>query len=103
MTQTSAILDHLRAGGTLTPGQALEEFGCFRLAARVNDCRKLLEPGEVIVSERWTTPRGKSVARYSLVRREPAQVTLWSEPVRVTADATQGMARTNAYGPRRGL
>jgi hypothetical protein len=39
MTQSQAILEHLKAGNTLTPIEALNLFGCFRLAARVSDLR----------------------------------------------------------------
>ena len=40
MTQTNKILEHLLTGEELTPLEALEKFGCFRLAARVYDLRK---------------------------------------------------------------
>ncbi len=62
-TQNDAILAYLQAGGTLTPLDALERFGCFRLGARVWD---LKERGYNIVSERLTVPGGKVVAKYSL-------------------------------------
>ncbi len=35
-TQTEQIFDHLAAGHSLTPQQALQQFGCFRLAAIVH-------------------------------------------------------------------
>ena len=38
-TQCEAILKHLQTRGTLTPIDALREYGCFRLAARINDLR----------------------------------------------------------------
>ena len=77
MSQTEKILDCLRSGNTITPAEALEWYGCFRLAARIADAKALLADDEVIVTERYHTPRGAIVARYRLVRREPAQVTLW--------------------------
>lgn len=40
MTQNEMILNHLVKGFSLTPRQALESFGCMRLAARINDLRK---------------------------------------------------------------
>lgn len=76
-SQADSILAHLRAGHTITPGQALDEFGCFRLAARISDIKAILGPDEEIVNLGLALPNGKHVARYSLVRREPAQVTLW--------------------------
>ncbi len=76
MTQTEHLLAALRSGGVVTPRDALQLWGCFRLAARVNDAKKLLEPGEVILSERVTVSPGVVVARYRLVRREPSQLAL---------------------------
>lgn len=40
MTQTQRILIYLKTGKTLTPIEALNKFGCFRLAARIADLRK---------------------------------------------------------------
>ena len=40
MTQNQEIKDHLESGQTLTPLQALNKFGCFRLAARILDLRE---------------------------------------------------------------
>ena len=62
-SQTSGILDYLEKGGDLTAIEALNYFGCFRLAARINDLRNL---GWNIVKESITTPTGKRVAKYSL-------------------------------------
>ncbi len=60
MTQTQQILDALRRG-PLTPLEALERFGVFRLAAR---CHELRQMGHPIVVEKIKTPNGKRVARY---------------------------------------
>ena len=38
-TQNQIILDHLKNKGSLTPLQALSEYGCMRLGARVFDLR----------------------------------------------------------------
>lgn len=38
-SQCAQILKWLREGKPLTPLLALEQFGCFRLAARINDLR----------------------------------------------------------------
>ncbi len=40
MTQKNAILEYLRAGNTLTPLEALNKFGCFRLGARIWDLKQ---------------------------------------------------------------
>jgi len=39
MTQTQRILIYLKTGKSLTPIEALQKFGCFRLAARISDLR----------------------------------------------------------------
>ena len=39
-SQNTKILNYLSKGRVLTPIQALEKFGCFRLAARISDLRK---------------------------------------------------------------
>lgn len=62
MTQNDLILDALKRG-PLTPLEALERFGCFRLAARVRDLR---ERGHAIAVERHELANGKKVARYRL-------------------------------------
>ena len=40
MTQTQRILIYLKTGKSLTPLEALQKFGCLRLAARVADLRR---------------------------------------------------------------
>lgn len=62
-TQSRAILDALRHGDALTPLEALNRFGCFRLAARVHDLRRM---GYPVQEETIKTATGKRVARYRL-------------------------------------
>lgn len=78
MSQADRIYRHLQLAGEdgITPQQALDGIGCFRLAARIAELRASLPTGEVIVNVGYTTPSGKHVARYRLVRREPAQLVL---------------------------
>lgn len=40
MTQTDRILRHLREHGSITPLEALREFGCMRLGARIYDLKR---------------------------------------------------------------
>lgn len=40
-TQTKAILKHLQDGKTITPIDALNLYGCFRLSARIHDIRSM--------------------------------------------------------------
>ena len=72
MTQTTEVLRLLRERGEagLTPIEALEEVGSFRLAARIADAKALLGPDEEIVTVRATEERsGKTFARYVLRKR----------------------------------
>lgn len=39
-TQTAKILQHMRLHGSITPMDALQCYGCMRLAARIADLRK---------------------------------------------------------------
>lgn len=63
MTQTDAILTALKEGRTLTPLDALSEFGCLRLAARVRDLRDAGHPIETTIE---TNDNGKRFARYAM-------------------------------------
>ena len=60
-TQNAAILTFLQAGNTLTSLEALDRFGCNRLAARVADLR---EAGHPITAQMVTLANGKRVAQY---------------------------------------
>ena len=62
MTQAQRIHAYLKSGRTLTPLQALRRFGCFRLAARINDLR-----GRGVRIRTELVPAGDTkVARYRL-------------------------------------
>jgi len=62
-TQAGRILAYLREGNRLTALEALERFGCFRLAARVHELRR---EGHAIRERTVETRGGKRVAEYSL-------------------------------------
>ena len=64
-TQADMILAALRAGRALTPMDALDEFGCMRLGARIYDLR---QAGHDITERMVETPSGKHVAEYRLTR-----------------------------------
>lgn len=68
MTQCEMIKNHLHEFGSITPGTALEEYGCFRLSARIAE---LKEQGMKIIteSERRKNRFGKTV-RYARYRYE---------------------------------
>ena len=84
MTQTDEVVRLLRQQGErgLTPLEALEWIGSFRLAARISDAKDLIRDDEEIVTERATTASGKSVARYVLrprTVRGPVQTAIWTD------------------------
>lgn len=70
MTQAEQILAHLERRGSINPLEALDRYGCFRLAARIAD---LKAEGHNITSEPFKTPKGATVARYRLVNSEAQQ------------------------------
>ena len=76
MSQQRRLLDLLRerreAG--VTPLDALDLLGSFRLGARIFELRA---QGYDIRSETYTTPNGAHVARYVL-RERPVQLEAWS-------------------------
>ncbi len=61
--QAALILGHLRHYGDITPMEALGQYRCFRLAARINDLRA---EGHRIITEAQRG-EGKRWARYRLV------------------------------------
>ena len=59
-TQTKAIRAHLLNGGSLTALEALNLFGCFRLASRINELAVDMD-----IKREWVTlGNGKRVIRY---------------------------------------
>jgi len=65
-SQTKMIKAHLEKGGSLTAIEALMEFKCFRLAARIKDLR---DRGYPIESQTITLENGKRVANYYMGNR----------------------------------
>ncbi len=70
-SQSALILSWLQSGKPLTAKEALDRFGCFRLAARIND---LTNAGHVIHAKqiRVRNRDGKlcRIAEYSMSRPE---------------------------------
>lgn len=60
---TEKIAKHLQAGHAVTPIQAINKWGCTRLAARIHDLRNL---GMNIIAI-TTTIKGKRFAKYILI------------------------------------
>jgi hypothetical protein len=62
-TQNQMILSYLEKGKSLTPLDALNKFGCFRLAARISDLRK----DGLNIATKYVTKEGKNYASYKLI------------------------------------
>ena len=60
-SQNKAIKAHLKKGNSITAMQALKQFGCFRLAARIKD---LKDSGMVIDKAMIANKEGKHYALY---------------------------------------
>ena len=66
-TQSEMILEYLRKGYSITPLEALKEFGCFRLGARIWELKQRGYNIEMQLSE---VMGGKHVAEYRLAKKE---------------------------------
>ena len=63
MSQTTQIANYLNKGKKLTPIDALNKFGCFRLAARIADLRN---NGMNIKTTIVKLKNKKQIAQYSV-------------------------------------
>ena len=63
MSQNKQIADYLNKGKKLTTIDALNKFGCFRLASRINDLRN---EGMKISTKIIKLENKKQIAQYSL-------------------------------------
>ena len=61
-TQKYQILNHLQSGKKITPLEALDQFGCMRLASRINELRDEGYPIETKIM----SDKDKRWAEYSL-------------------------------------
>ncbi len=76
MSQAQSILDHLNVHGSITSMQAINSFGCTRLAARVKD---LEQAGYVIPRETIeVVNRNGKRCRVTLYKRPHYQIELFS-------------------------
>ena len=62
-SQTERILEWMLQGHPITPIDALDRFGSFRLGARIAEIKA---KGYLVYSEFITTPSGKKVKQYHL-------------------------------------
>jgi hypothetical protein len=63
--QAALVLDHLQNFPSITPLEALQRYGCFRLAARIYELR---DAGHSIVTHRMHAGAKRNVAVYVLVQ-----------------------------------
>ena len=63
MSQNKQIADYLNKGKKLTTLDALNKFGCFRLASRINDLRN---EGMKISTKIIKLENKKQIAQYSI-------------------------------------
>ena len=66
-TQRQRVLAHLMSGKSITPIEALDLYGSFRLSSIIFDLR---EQGYDIRTEMVTIRKGTRVARYSLAEKK---------------------------------
>ena len=68
MSQTDAIREHLLTGRSITPLEALRQYGCMRLGARIEELRKSGMPIETTMD-----PDPQTGKRYASYRHVPAE------------------------------
>ena len=66
VTQKSKIMSHLQSGQSLTPIDALERYGCFRLAAIIHTLKN--DYGMDIKTELIKNKYGTKYGKYTLVK-----------------------------------
>ena len=66
LSQTKTILKYLQEGNTISPLEALEKFGCFRLGARIWE----LKDQGFNIQPTMVKNNGKHFASYKLVKNE---------------------------------
>ena len=74
-TQNETILQYLKQGHELTSLDALNLFGCFRLAARISD----LKDSGIDIRDDFVTKNGKSYKKYWIHKPKPAPDMFFSE------------------------
>ena len=61
-SQNEQIREHLEAGNTITPIEALNKFGCLRLGARIHNLKAM----GLAIHSRLVGDNGKHYSEYSL-------------------------------------
>lgn len=66
MSQSEKILYHLSSGKTITPLEALQSYGCFRLASRISDLKREGHDIVTTIKESYGDDGVKRYAEYRL-------------------------------------
>lgn len=71
MTQCERILRHLQDYGSITQAEAVTEYGCYRLGARIWDLKAQGVPikSETVIGKNWYGER-TCFARYSIIKED---------------------------------
>lgn len=68
MTQTDMVLRYMQETGSITPWEAMREFGCMRLGARIYDLkRRGVAVRTELITEQNRFGRKVQFARYSVI------------------------------------
>lgn len=71
MSQCNRVLQHLQAYGSITPLEAMQEYGIMRLGARIYDLKKMgYSIDRIIETGKNRYGESTSYARYSLIEKE---------------------------------
>lgn len=62
MSQTKKILIHMQDRGSITALEAMQEYGCMRLAARIADLKA--EGVQIIATTEWAMNRDGELVRF---------------------------------------
>ena len=65
-SQNDLIAEYLKQGNTLTPIDALNRFGCFRLSGRIHDLKRSGLP----IEARTVENNGKRYAEYRIAKKQ---------------------------------
>ena len=66
VTQKSKIMSHLQSGQSITPIDALERYGCFRLAAIIHTLKN--DYGMDIKTELIKNKYGTKYGKYTMIK-----------------------------------
>jgi hypothetical protein len=72
MSQKQQILTHLKRYGSITARVAIEKYGCYRLAARIDELRRHYPIETIPIRVRSRSGKRTTIAKYRLIKAEAA-------------------------------